>query len=116
MIVRIATEGQYQLAEEQRRLTQAIAALQLTQDGLQKSIAAREQEIQRLSAENQTLRTDLDALRRAAASAAVQPPVAAKSPSPQPPPKKKAERHPAAQPQLATQPHAEHAPMSLTPQ
>jgi hypothetical protein len=99
-----------QLAEEQRKLTQAIAALQLTQDGLQKSIAAREQEIQRLSGENRALRTDLDALRSAAASAAIQSPAAPKSQSARPPPKKKAERQPAAQPQ------AERAPMALTPQ
>jgi hypothetical protein len=104
------TETLAQLADEQRRLTQAIAALQLTQDGLQKSIAAREQEIQRLSGENRTLRTDLDALRSAAASTATQSPPAPKSPSARPPPKKKAERQP------ATQPQAERAPMALTPQ
>jgi hypothetical protein len=104
-----------QVADEQRKLTQAIAALQLIQDALQKNVAAREQEIprlsqeiQRLSAETRSLRTDLDALRSAAANAAAHPPVAQapKSPPTHPPPKKKAERQPAAEPQTKGEPMA----------
>jgi hypothetical protein len=99
-----------QLADEQRKLTQAIAALQLIQDALQKNVAAREQDIQRLSGETRSLKTDLDALRGAVANVAAPPPVA-QAPKKLPthtPPKKKAERQPA-------EPQAKGEPMALSP-
>jgi hypothetical protein len=99
-----------QLAQEQRELTEAIAALQLMQNALQKNVAAREQDIQQLSGETRSLKTDLDALRSAVANAAVPPPVAQapKKPPTHTPPKKKAERQPA-------EPQAKDEPMALSP-
>ena len=59
------------LADEQTKLTQAVAALQAAQDVLQKSMVAGEQERQRLSAETQALRTDVNAVRASLADFAL---------------------------------------------
>jgi len=58
------------LADEQRKLTQSIAALQLLQDSLQKHILAGEQELQRLTTEVRSLRSDVEQLRTPPAGAA----------------------------------------------
>jgi hypothetical protein len=84
--------------QEQRKLAQTVGALQLGQDALQKALAAREQDIQRLSAEVRALKGDLDNLRSAAAAPRPTPaPHAAvaqvpKRPPNPPPAKKKVER------------------------
>jgi ABC-type transporter Mla subunit MlaD len=54
-----------QVEQEQRRLTETVRALQSGHDQLQRTLAAREQEIQRLLAESSALRATLDATRNA---------------------------------------------------
>jgi len=102
-----------QLVQEQRKLTQTINALQLLQDALQKTITAREQDLQQLTAEVRAVRTDLDALRSTAASPPAQHPPLAQAPkrasSSQPPPaKKKVER-------TTVRPETVREPMELPP-
>jgi hypothetical protein len=93
------------LAEEQRKLVQSIAALQLAQDALAKLIAAREQEMQQLLTETRSLRTDLDGLRAAAAA-----PPRPSNAQPKAPAKKKTERKSTAEPK------SEAPPMAVSPQ
>ena len=65
------------LADEQRKLAQAVSALQQSvQDSFQKDATAREQDIQRFSAQVQLLQGDLDGLRVAIANATTRSPVA----------------------------------------
>ena len=87
-----------QLVQEQRKLTQTINAQQLLQDALQKTIVAREQDIQRLTAEVRAVRTDMDAPRSTAAAAPAQHPPLAQVPkrASSPPAAKKASSPPAA--------------------
>jgi hypothetical protein len=99
------------LVDEQRRLTQSIAALQLVQDSLQKHISAGEQELQRLSTEVRTLRSDVENLRTAPAGATghsgnAQIP---RSPNGVPSKKKKAES------KATAEPKAQGGPMTLSP-
>ena len=94
------------LADEQRQLAQAVAALrQSVQDSLQKDAAARAQDTQRLSAQADALRVELDGLRAALANPAARPPVAHAAKSAAVPPQKKgSERKPAPGPQAEPQP------------
>jgi hypothetical protein len=65
------------LADEQRKLAQSVSTLQqLVQDSFQKSATAREQDTQRLSAQAEALRADLDGLRVAIANATTRSPIA----------------------------------------
>jgi cell division protein FtsB len=107
------TEILIHMVDEQAKLTQSVTAMQAAQDALQKNIAGREQEIQRLLAETQALRSDVNALRTDLAESAVRPrggqgakgaPAAAK--------KAKAERKSAPQPE---QPANETPPTALAP-
>jgi hypothetical protein len=62
------------LADDQRKLAQAISALQqLVQDSIQKNTAAREQDMQRLSVETRAIEVDLEGLRAAIANLTAQP-------------------------------------------
>jgi hypothetical protein len=100
-----------QLGQEQRKLTQTINGLQLLQDALQKAITARDQDLQRLTAEVRAVRTDLDALRGTAAASPAHPPLAQapKRPSSPPAAKKKVER-------ASVKPAAEREPIGLSPE
>jgi hypothetical protein len=63
------------LADDQRKLAQAVSALQQSvQDSFQKDATAREQDIQRFSAQLQLLQGDLDGLRAAIANATTRSP------------------------------------------
>jgi hypothetical protein len=65
------------LADEQRKLAQAVSTLQqLVQDSFQKNATAREEDTQRFSAQAQVLQGDLDGLRAAVASVTTRPPIA----------------------------------------
>ena len=70
------TEAVSRLAEEHRKLAQAVSDLQLVQESFQKNAATREEDIQRLSGEALALRADLDGLRAAVPKAAAHPPIA----------------------------------------
>jgi hypothetical protein len=75
--------------EQQRKLAETIGAVQLGQDALQKALAAREQDIPRLSAEVlRALNCDVETLRTAAAAAVAPHPTIAQAPkrSASPPP------------------------------
>jgi hypothetical protein len=62
------------VADEQRKLTQAVSGLQqLVQNSVAKNAALREQDMQRLSAETAALKADLEGLRAAIANITVQP-------------------------------------------
>lgn len=70
-------EALSRLADEQRKLAQALAALQQSvQDSFQKNAAVREQDTQRFSTQVQALQGDLDGLRVAIANATTRSPVA----------------------------------------
>ena len=94
------------LADEQRKLAQAVSALQqCVQDSFQKDARAREQDTQRFSAQVQLLQGDLDGLRVAIANATTRSPVAhaPKSASVQPQ-KKGSDRRSAPSPQADASP------------
>jgi RAQPRD family integrative conjugative element protein len=107
------TESLNRLADEQTRLIQSVTALQAAQDALQKTIAVSGQELQRLSAETQALRSDVNAIRTGLADTALHPPRAQLPKSaPAPSKKAKAERKPAVQ---REQPQTEARPTALSP-
>jgi cytoskeletal protein RodZ len=70
-------EALSRLADEQRKLAQTVSALeQSVQDSFQKNAMAREQDIQRFSAQAQALQGDLDGLRAAIANTTTRSPIA----------------------------------------
>lgn len=94
-------------AQEQRKLSQTISALQSNQEALQKALATREQDIERLTTEVRTLKGDLDSLRNAAAATAAPHPTIAPGAkrSASPPAAKKSAGPPAAKKEV------EHSPV-----
>jgi len=108
-----ANEMLIQLVDEQTKVTRSVTTMQAAQDALQKGIAAREQELQRLLVETQALRTDMNALRTGIADSALRSHSgqAAKS-APTAAKKTKGERKSAPPPE---QPQNESAPGSPAP-
>jgi hypothetical protein len=100
------------LADEERKLTQSIAALQLVQDSLQKHVLAGEQELQRLSTEVRSLRSDVENLRT------LPPGPAGQASNAQPP--RSVNRVPAKknkpQPKPTAEPKGHAGPLTVSPQ
>jgi hypothetical protein len=107
------TETLNRLVEEQAKLIQSVAALHGAQDVLQKSIVARDQELQRISAETAALRTEVNGVRAGLADIALRLQIGQSPKSASVPSKRaKGDYKPAAQ---QAPPQGEARPMAVTP-